>query len=149
MLDQRERRERVDHRHLNKLPFTGSLTMKHRGEHCVHNGEPTHLVGDQSWGQSKGAALALERIGDACTRLDHIVVGRLIRIGSVRRPTMRLTHHDVGAYLANRCVVKPQPSQRSGTQVCHQHIARGRNAQERIAPGLALEIEANVALVAQ
>ena len=149
MLDQCERRERIDHRHLNELPFAGALTMKQCGEHCVHNGETGHLVGHQGWGQRRGTALTLERIGDSCTRLNHVVVGRLVRVDPIGWPTMRLAHHDVGTHLAYRCIVKPQPSQRSRTQVRHHHIARCRNAQERIAPGHTFEVETNVAFVAQ
>ena len=149
MLDQRKRGERIDHRDLHELALAGAFTMKECSKHRIDKREPGDLVGNQRWHKCWRAGLQREGVRDPRVGLDHIVIRGTIRVGRIRWPTVRLTHHDVGPHRAHRVVGEAEAAERCGPKVSDEHIAGRRDPKKRIAARRVFQVEAHVAFIAQ
>ena len=149
VLDEQERTHRLHHRYFDALTLAGAIAVPERGEDRVGDRHAAHLVGHDRRHQRRHAGLALEKVGDAGGRLHDVVVGRIVGPLTVGRPAVRLAEHDVRPVGPDVVVGEAQPTEWAGPQVGDDDIARGGDAQERSATVGVLQVERDVALVAQ
>ena len=149
MLGQHERLHRFHHRHLQPLPFAGAVAVVQCGEDGVDDGQATHLVGHDRRGDRRFAVAEEERVGQTGSRLDDIVVGGPVGVGSIGGPSLRLAEDDLRIAGTHIVVGETQPPERARSQVGDDDVARLGQAQKRLAAIGVLEIERDVAFVAQ
>ncbi len=149
VLHQGEGRHDVDHRDLHPLTPAGALPLEQRGQHGVGDGQAADLVGHEARHQHRHAALATEGVGNARAGLDDVVVGGCVGGGGVRGVPLGLAVHDVGADLEDVVVGEPQATEGTGPQVGHHDVDGGGDVEQVSSAGGVLQVEDDVALVAQ
>ena len=131
------------------LSLSRACSVQQGGQYRIGNGEPADLVGHQGGDQFRIAPLASEGVGDPRSGLDHVVIGGGVGGGGVRRIPLGLAEDDVMTDGGEVLVGETQPTQCSGAQVGDHHIDRGGNGQGLGPTDRVLQVEGDVALVAQ
>ena len=149
VLDQHEGRHGIDHRDLHPLALPGALPVEESGHDGIGDGQPAHLVGHERRREQGFPTEQPEGVGQAGRRLDHVVIGRGVGGFRVARIALGLAVDDVGADRHHVLVGELEPSQGARPQIGHQHVRRGHHLQEGSTPGRGLDIEHDVALVAE
>ncbi len=149
VLDQGEGGHDVDHGDLDPLPRPGPLAVEEGGQHGVGDGQPAHLVGHQGGHQDGFAVHAPERVGNARSGLDDVVVGRGVGGRGVRRVALGLAVDDVRTDVADVLVGHAQAGERAGPEIGDHHVDGGGDV-EGLAPTLGiLQVQYDVPLVAE
>src|SRR3546814_6969487 len=111
MLDQHERGEAFEHRHLNLLPLAGSELVDERREDRLRPELPRDLVGDER-GEIARAGVAIdagEQAGRPARGLNDVVIGLEVRIGAALPEAGAVDIDDVGLDRFAAVIVEAEP----------------------------------------
>ncbi|CAB4717944.1 unannotated protein [freshwater metagenome] len=149
VLDQHEGGRHVCHRHLDVLALARAFPVEQRRHHRIGHRDAAQLVGDEGRGEHTLPRHALLEFADPRCRLDDVVERRSVLPARAGGPAVRLAEHDVGTDRAHVVVRQPEPAERAGPQVGDHDVGHGCEPEEDLPTGRVLQIERDVALVAQ
>ena len=109
VLQQHEAGESLEHRYFDQLALTGPLAVDDGGQRAIGGVQPGHLVGNQRWQVTRpGIAInARQQRGRARCRLDHVVIGLKVGIGTILPESDAVDIDDIRADLPHRFVIQP------------------------------------------
>ena len=149
VIAQDDLRHRLEHRHLDVLPFAGSLAMQQRSQQCVHGIQPGDPVGDHRGHVARRlVAGQLEHRRHAAGRLDQVVVGRPARVGAVAPVADQPHVDDPRVHPRDVGVGQTQACHRGRTDVVDDRVGALAQPQQRVSPLGPPDVERHAALVA-
>ena len=147
MLEHVERDEGLEHRHLDALAFAAPRAVQQGREHRNRDVQPGHLVGDHGGDVTRLAVHGLER-REPGDRLDHVVVGGLVPVGSRAAESPGPTVDNRRVARAHRGVVEPEPVDGLRAHVVDEGIGALDEPHHGLQAAGILEVEHDAALVA-
>ena len=149
MVAHHELRERLEHRHLDRLAAAGALRIEDGGQQRDRRLQPHRAVGQRDRRVARlGATLLREQRGDADGPLNQVVVRGLAGVRAVFAVTEGADVDDLRIHRRHRVVTQAEPRHRLRADVVDQRIATRRQTQAGIAALGLLEVEDDRALVA-
>ena len=149
MLGQPERRQGLQHRHLDHLALAGAFAMIERAQHGDAEMKAGRLVGYQARHEARRLAVdpRLQR-GRAAHALHQVVEGGLVAVRTLARIAQRIGIDDRGVDLLQLFVAQAQALDRRRPAVVDEEVGGFDQVLQHGAGGGLLEVEAERALVA-
>ena len=146
----REPRQRaVGHRDVDELALAGAVALAQRDEDPDRGHQrPAAEVGDLARGlHRRPVALAGQAEQPDEPEVVHVVAGA-VAVGAVLPVAGDRAVDEPGVLLAQPLVADAEAVHHAGAEALHQHVGLAHEPQQHLAPLLALEVEADRALVA-
>src|SRR4051794_2675299 len=148
MLQVVERKDGLEHGHLNLLPEACALPGVQG--HADAGGEdiPAMLVDDDSWVEARLTVHLAHQGGDATLALDNIIKGGGIAVGSIRPVPWSAGVDDPWIALAEHLITYTQALRRRRAHAVHEDIRRLHEPHQYLERFRALQVERDAAFVA-
>ena len=148
VLGEHEGGDVLEHRHLDRLAFSGAIALEQRGDDALGRDQPDDVVGEHHRHEARLAERALVGVGDAGEALDDGVVGGAVAVASGAAEPHQVAHDEPRIAAAQAFRIEPEPAERRRPHIGDEHVRGGKQPVQRLAAFLALEVERQRALVA-
>ena len=149
VLDQIERRHGLEHGHFHLLPLPAGRARHQGRRDRAGQIDAAELVGEQHGHESRFSVHARMQARHPAHSLDHVVVGRALRVAAVLVKAQRHGIDQPRMARGQAVVVDAQPPRGRGAHVVHEDIGRGQQRVQarHVAGGLEVQHHAALASV--